>query len=333
MKKNYIQKISFALVAILLLVNLFVVVAFANHEDSVKWWLTDDQLQITNETEGITYSYAFYGVSLRPASKIIYVYSQYLSYYESYVNINRNYPEVIWLNDDNGNAEIFVTETGYADIKSFVEGNIGSLRLEFGDRMAEDISRDMVAEWDEAIRSDSNTEVFDVRDIKPSGKKVQVYYISAVDVSKTLSYNYGAIYRLSDGEYWYVNYTDLPNNYFDADGNFSYRGGSVRMTRLSDTSDLEGIISNAKYIDNDYIYEWDSFEYEIDEKETDTWLTLFWAFYTVCVIIPPIPMILLGFILPFIKKLGKPKYWYSLLAFALLWLIFAIALAILLIIV
>lgn len=337
MKKNCIKKISFTLVAILLLVNWLAVAAFADDGEYVKWWLSDDQTQITNETENITYNYAFYGVSLRPVTKYIYVYGQYLDYYEDYaysnVHINLDYPEVIWV-ESNGQAEFFVTDKGEADLKSFVDGNIGSLMLEDADGMVAHISKSLVAEWDEAIRADRDTEVFDVKDIKPSGRKVEVYYISAVDVNNTVAYNYGAVYRLSSGEYWYINYADLANNYFDADGNFSYRGGSVKMTRISDVSALEDVIFNTQYRSYNYTYEWDKIDRESnDESNENTWMALFWVFYAVCVVIPPIPMIILGFILPFIKKLGKPKYWYSLLAFALLWLIFAIALAILLIIV
>ena len=124
--------------AILLLVNLLAVVAFADDGEYVKWWLSDDQTQITNETENITYNYAFYGVSLRPVTKYIYVYGQYLDYYEDYaysnVHINLDYPEVIWV-ESNGQTEFFVTDKGDADLRSFVDGNIGSLMLEDADGM------------------------------------------------------------------------------------------------------------------------------------------------------------------------------------------------------
>ena len=120
MKKNCIKKISFTLVAILLLVNLLAVVAFADDGEYVKWWLSDDQTQITNETENITYNYAFYGVSLRPVTKYIYVYGQYLDYDGVYaysnVHINLDYPEVIWA-ESNGQTEFFVTDKGEADLK------------------------------------------------------------------------------------------------------------------------------------------------------------------------------------------------------------------------
>ncbi len=335
MKRNFIKKLSVTLVVALLLVNLFVFgVVAADDGEYVKWWLSDDQTQIVNETENITYNNVFYGKNLRPVSDEIFVYNQYLAddgaYSYDQVHANPDYPEVIWV-DGYGYTEIFATDRGAADLKSFVNGNIGSLRLEDRDGLVADISEDLVAEWDAALRSDRNTEIFDVIDIKPNGKKAEVYYIAAVDVNNTLAYNYGAVYRLS-GEYWYVNYADLANNYFDADGNFSYRGGSVKMTRLSDTSELEDVISSTEYRFSEYTYEADGIYYDYEEN-SNGWIIVFWIFYAIFIVIPPIPVIILGLILPFIKKLGKPKYWFSLSAFALLWLIFAIALAILLIVI
>ena len=336
MKRNFIKKLSVTLVVALLLVNLFVFgVVAADDGEYVKWWLSDDQTQIVNETENITYNNVFYGKNLRPVSDEIFVYSQYLTddgaYYYDQVQANPDYPEVIWV-DGYGYTEIFATDRGAADLKSFVNGNIGSLRLEDRDGLVSDISEDLVAEWDAALRSDRNTEVFDVIDIKPNGKKVEVYEIAAVDVTKTLAYSYGAVYRLS-GEYWYVNYADLANNYFDANGSFSYRSGSIKMTRISDTSELGAVISNTRYHYSEYTYEWNEPDYDYYEDNSDGLMVLFWIFYAIFIVIPPIPVIILGLILPFIKKLGKPKYWFALSAFALLWLIFAIALAILLILV
>ena len=41
---------------------------------------------------------------------------------------------------------------------------------------------------------------------------------------------HGAIY-VSDGAYYYLNYVNLGNQHFDANGYFSYRSGEVMLTR------------------------------------------------------------------------------------------------------
>ena len=85
----------------------------------------------------------------------------------------------------------------------------------------------------------------------------------------------------------------------------------------------------SQYKDGNIEYEsepdWETYE------PTEFPLAIFWLFYALVGFIIPLPLLALGIILPNIKKLGRPKYWYILAALALLWIVLALFLMIILI--
>lgn len=333
MKKNFLKKTALALSFVLLLSILFTTVVFAA-EEYVKWEFSDDETVLKNVSEGINYSYFWNGTVFCPDSDVEYTYAQSMMYCDvDYINViaSPNYKDAVWIYDPYGGVDVFVTEKGAADLDAFVSGSIGSLAVENADGERAYISMDMVENWNEALRNDEDVETFDVRDIKPAGMKVEVFDVIARDESSTFAYQYGAIYRLSDGNYWYVNFADLENNCFDANGNLSYRGGSIEMVLITDVTTLEEVLASMSYRDVEYYYEWEGEPY-LDEDYRDVFTILFWMIYVILVIAPTVPLMVLGVVFANLKKLGKPKYWYSLTAFAALWLIVAILLAIILII-
>lgn len=163
----------------------------------------------------------------------------------------------------------------------------------------------------------------DVRTLEKAGR----YDIYAFDDTNTWGYPYGAIYVLSDG-YYYLNYTKLGNEHFDADGNFSYRRGNVFLSRMSNEQAtlIDEISEELEYI---------SYE-EIDKDDTQSEepqamsLAAFWIVYFFLGIILPIPLIFIGIFLARSHKLGYPKYWYVLSAIAGFWLLLGMVLAVLL---
>ena len=102
------------------------------------------------------------------------------------------------------------------------------------------------------------------------------------------------------------------------------------MTKIDDAQAVNFMIADMSYIYSEYVYE-NNGSATVETDDMGYWVFL-WIVYFVCFLLPPVPLIIVGFILPFIKKLGKPKYWFIFMAFALLWLIAALILAVLMII-
>ena len=84
----------------------------------------------------------------------------------------------------------------------------------------------------------------------------------------------------------------------------------------------------SEYRYTDYVYE--ASELESDVELVEGYLVLFWIGYAVLGFIFPLPFLVIGLILAFIKKLGKRKYWLAVSGSALLWLAVAIVLAVVL---
>ena len=85
------------------------------------------------------------------------------------------------------------------------------------------------------------------------GRKIEVmclsgnveYRILAYPENDILEYEYGARYYY-DNDYYFINYSRLDNSYFDADGRFSYRSGSVEALLLDESAvaELETVTKN-----------------------------------------------------------------------------------------
>ena len=340
MKMNNIRKISLSLALVMIIASLFSISALADNMPYVAWSVSDDLTELKNETIGTEYHLYNTGINVFTEPSNIYVYAGTInedgsvSYGDSYyggssIYQNPDYKDAVWIEGYYvgyyGN-NIFVTDKGERELEAFLSGDVGSFWLSQSYYYRTHIDANTVADFDKALHDGVNTKSFDVKDIEPS-VKIEVYEIYAMDKSETFTYVYGAIYKLGMGEYWYVNYHELGNQYFDANGDFSYRRGSVTMTKIEDAEAIDSMLGRTLYFYPDYVYENDGSVIE-ETDDTGLWI-VFWIAYILCFVLPPIPMIIVGFILPFFKKLGKPKYWFIFVAFALLWLIAALVLAVL----
>ena len=329
MKNNTIKKLSFALLTVIIVAHLFTLAPFAANGIPTEWSFSDDEQYLTNESESVTYHTFYNGVELRPDSQYVLVYEQSMEYADLIylsVSANPDYTEAVWINYYDG-YEIFVTDKGESDLVAFTEGKNGRFFLEdsIGDRA--DFDKSIVDRLDGQLRDGVNTKTFDVKDIKPQGHVCSVYNIIVQDESKTFAYTYGAIYSFANGEKWYVNYTDLDNNYFDSNGNFSYRRGSVKMTKINVQTEINQAISKMSPYEMMYEYEWAFYEGDIGYPEQGFFMIVFGIVYIFVIILPAIAIAVLGLALPCFKKLGKPKYWYFVALLAALWLLAALVLA------
>ncbi len=168
------------------------------------------------------------------------------------------------------------------------------------------------------------------KDVRELGTYTIRYRIKICDATESLAYTYGMVYRI-DGKYYYVHYPALGNEHFDANGNFSYRSGTVTLYEL-DGKTSEAILNaaaTAEYIWTDYDYEEDGDDFTLADPEVDE--PVFWATCIFVGFVLPALLLLLGVLLPQIKALGKPKYWYVLAGVAAVWLILAAVLTIILV--
>ena len=122
-----------------------------------------------------------------------------------------------------------------------------------------------------------------------------------------------------DGAYYYVNYLTLGNQYFDADGNFSYRSGTVGLIALNSaqSATVQGAVESQSYRYAEY--EWEDDEWIDDDVSAG----FFWVMLVLFGFLMPIPFLVIGLVLPNSAKRGYPKYWYVLAVIAVVWMILA----------
>ena len=155
----------------------------------------------------------------------VYVYkNNYVNNFANLHSYERN-GEIVW---ENSTTVVYATNTGKGYIEDLIAGNYSSFSLH-KNYSSFDISSSDVQALDEALTSGEKVSL-DVTELSRSGE----YQIRAYDYSGCIYYVYGAIHEYS-GEYYYINYDVLPNNYFDSDGDFSFRRGEVSAVKLSGT--------------------------------------------------------------------------------------------------
>ena len=168
----------------------------------------------------------------------------------------------------------------------------------------------------------------DVRELKD----LPCYEVMIFDSTDTFGYPSGAIYEI-DGALYYICYADLDNTFFDSEGNFSYRRGTVRLAMLNQTQTTltRGAIYNMAYFSSKLLEADEEPEPELPTTAFDD-LSGFWVTYCLLFLIAPAPIIILGVVFAGSKKMGYPTYYYGLAAAAGGWLLVGAVLAVLLLI-
>ena len=170
-----------------------------------------------------------------------------------------------------------------------------------------------------------------------------IFEITVHDQTETKAYQHGAIYIMPNGKYYYVCFEDLDNSYFDADGYFSYRMGSVPAYELDEKSrqNIDECIASMtpklheKIFEEDLIadnsYDYDYYDH-LDPNFKFGSIVCFFAITIIVGIMIPAALIVLGIVFARSKKTNQAKCWYALSASAALWLLSALLFLILVII-
>ena len=131
--------------------------------------------------------------------------------------------EILWENyPDN---VVYTTPVGDKYIDDLMSGIYSSYAL-YRYYETAGLSDSLIAELESAIDSSARIEL----DVTELSSEME-YQIWGYDATYTVSYVIGAVYEYA-GELYYVNYSELENNCFDAEGDLSYREGSVPAVRL-----------------------------------------------------------------------------------------------------
>ena len=241
MKNNAILK---TLVVIFVAVSLFAMASCTMGSDSVRyaeWTLSEDERTlgcVDIDDKEYTYNFVGMGENLALVGEL-YIYQGYVE--NSYGELLTPFApgkdsDVIFLSDwydldSRGNVYIFVRE-GATVTDEYVNYLMGA-----SDRTA----LYLTGEREQGIFSDAELSTLraSVSDVSLL-KEIDVRTLRGTLIAEVFAYSAdrclvraeGAIFEM-DGEKYYVDYRALDNSHFDADGNFSYRSGTVLAERLA----------------------------------------------------------------------------------------------------
>ena len=297
MKKKIIT-VLFAL----LLISVLCLVAQA--DEYTEWTISSDgESLILDDTVYKLYEgYLFPSDEFAPEVKFTYGNKHYFS------SLHRNVESTDILYVD---GQFYVTENGKKALDDFIDGVYGEYKI--CDDYFDCYSNTSIG-WINSLDGGTIKEL-NVRDLA----SVACYYVTGYDKTGSVAHIIGAIYDVGD-DYYFINYDKLSNNYFDADGNFSYLRGTVNAYKLNtaQANDMLAYYENMQYFD-------------IEKEESNDVKELSKGFFiTVFVIITAI----FGYIIPLIPaiigamKITKgttqnTKRWLLILVLCGLWILLA----------
>ncbi len=328
MKRVY-NAIAFAMSLLLLMLSLSGTV-FA--DDYINWVFSDDGKTLSDGDK--VYEYFEVEMELDTGRlSDIYIYANE-AVYEGYegkeyytVYSTEKGGDILCLEDDHYfDTKIYVTEKGKEILDNFVSGKSIKYRLWSAYYTGNNIDEETVKQLQKAYKLGNESINIGVRELS----EWDVFDLTIHDEALVFSYTVGAVYEDIYGELYYIDYLSLGNQYFDAYGNFSYRNGYVDIAKLPTevAKTVSGVLDGMEKNDVDYSWE-DEVYYTTGE------ISLQPLFYIALVLLGyvfPLPFLVVGLILPHIKKLGKPKYWYIMSVSSAVWIVCAVALTVIVLI-
>ena len=342
MKKTYIKIFSFILCLVMLLgVSALVVAAEKEEYEPVKWKLDPNLTYLYGENkryDRYLVKGAFYGDAV---CKFYFMNEPLYEGRSCTIYGESAYPHIVSVSTEAGYSCIFVDAEGKAILDAFLDGSDLSYYLEDFDVTYTKIDKDTVDFLDKSYTYKKDELIWvDVRDLEYA----QIYEITAHDKTETKAYQHGAVYVMPDGTYYYVCFKGLDNSYFDADGYFSYRSGTVPAYELSDKyrKDIDTAIAAMMPKVHNEIYEayvvegyydiygnytgHDAYDDYYDSLDPNYKLGAIICFFVITIfvgILMPAALLAIGIVLSNVKATGKAKCWYALSAVSALWILSA----------
>lgn len=301
--------------------------------EAVEWQLSEDEYTLTGN--GRTYTRCDeLPVGQKVNTDTLYVFENTVRLDGRTMSVVASSPdaEVVWLTstisdlwDDPYATAVFVTKEGRDALEAMAAGQMSAWRLEddnstFGSTKQASFDGDLLRR----MNGLAATEEVNVSVLKGCVR----YDILGFDSTGTVYTVCGAVYEERD-RYLYVNYLSLGNQYFDADGNFSYRSGQVSAIRLEGDvlSDFLATTDRLKAVSTSVIHE-DELTFDPDE-EMETSIAAFWGCLIIFGFILPIAPLVVGLVMPHSAKRGYPTRWYLVALLSAVWIVIAIVIAIL----
>ena len=331
MKKIFKTKAMSLLLAALILLLPLLLSSCTDENVGYEWTISGDEERIWNEMNSY-YRYDLpvgYTVNFTP----IYCFDGEIEYgaYESYrIRSYDRDGDIIGVAFDH-DYTYYVNEEGAASIDALVAGDKSNAALYNSGSMA-DMDTDVVTMLDSLASASSGAKEVEVSVLYDATR----YDIRLYDSTGCVYRIYGALYRY-EGGLWYVNYDKLSNDHFDAEGDFSYRRGSVEIYPIAENAELLQTVNNVRLSLTDvyttYIYEEDEVAAEYDENTLDPELNArawFWLLYSGLAFGLPVWPLAVGFTNATSCDHGRNKRWMYLSIGAGVWLILGIIIAIIL---
>lgn len=301
------KKIFLALFTLVIMLGLCLV---AGAEDATEWTISEDgkTLIVGNEAYELYEGYLYPTDMFYPTEAFIY--ENRLDYIY-YLKQNSDYDGIMVLSSSSYSGpsfeSIYVNSEGEEYLDRFVSKYFSLYKLRYGDLVA-----NAPASWISSINSGELVHL-DVRDLQ----YLDIFEVLGYDRSGTFAHKIGAVYANEDG-YYYVNYDKLPNNYFDASGNFSYRQGTVRAYKLNTTqaSDMTEYLGNMQSLERIYENE-DSFD-GLGRGLSVVYFVIITAIFGFII---PLAPVVIGTYRIATGKSRNPKRWYLLFIGCALWVI------------
>ena len=325
MKKTVLTRFFCAFAAVLLLACTLALPISATKdsasatppEGSREWDLSEDGKTLTS-------GFDVYTLYTLPVG----YYLNYHTYYE-YANPTDTYAGVVsyekdgafvWL--DRNEPTFYATEAGARALDAFLEGEVGKYRLKDAAYSNTSVlTADTVDSLEALMAAGKNKKTTDVSALRDAER----YDLTAHDKTDTVATVVGAVYHI-DGVYYYLGSQGLGTQFFDADGYFSYRSGSVSLVPLDTTltETVEDAIDHLEYERVEYKFEDDEYGSSSLFGDKEAAVSAFWCATVFFGLLLPIAPLVIGLVLPHSQKRGYPKYWYALAIAAALWIFFTI---------
>ncbi len=227
--------------------------------------------------------------------------------------------KIVWL-DVYGTEYYYATENQLEKLRDYASGVTTAFRLAQGTKYAS-LSKERVNEMfqqssaSNATRVEANVQAL---------QDLPCFELIAREETGTFSYVRGTIYQFENGDYYFVDHKTLDNTHFDANGNFSYRSGTVSLTLLSGQAPIALREAKENLVEHDTVRTYE------DEGYVEEDVIIFWIFFILIGFLLPLPLLIVGLILPHSQKRGYPKYWYRLSIAAGVWIVLSIVITVIL---
>lgn len=325
--KKFSRLLTIAVIT--LLASIFICIPVFADTEYVEWTLSQDGNTLSDGEN----TYEFYMTNLNYHTERVANTFQYNNpiitedtRYE--VSSHEKGGQIVLLNDYYNPARVYVTEQGKKVLDGFINGNNVKYLLWDRSYNAGDFDEDILSALQNDYAHAKESVSVNVQELVTW----DLYEITKHDELYFFTYTTGGIYKNpSTGKLFYIDYDSLTNQYFDANGNFSYRKGYVDMLELdSDTTEyVEACLEKAETISP--VYSWEDGGIYYNEEEALSLTPIFYIGIIVLGFVFPLVFLVIGLVFPHIKKFGKPKYWYALSVSAGLWIIVAVVFLVLLI--